>query len=129
MHSGGPFRRLRRNRSLAEEEVTHLEKIVRKDYSKIPAVLDIPNLLDVQLESYKNFILSTGKDKPGESLQSVFETIFPIISARENFVLEFISYSIGEPKYSVDECQERDLTFAAPLKAKLRLIIKVDEEG
>jgi DNA-directed RNA polymerase subunit beta len=91
--------------------------------------VDIPNLLDVQLESYRNFILSTGKDKPGESLQSVFETIFPIVSARENFVLEFITYSIGEPKYSVDECQERDLTFAAPLKAKLRLIIKVDEEG
>jgi DNA-directed RNA polymerase subunit beta len=106
-----------------------LEKIARKNYSKIPALVDIPNLLDVQLESYKNFILSTGKDKPGESLQSVFETIFPIVSARENFVLEYISYSIGEPKYSVDECQERDLTFAAPLKAKLRLIIKVDEEG
>jgi DNA-directed RNA polymerase subunit beta len=114
---------------LPEEDVTHLEKIARKNYSKIPALVDIPNLLDVQLESYKNFILSNGKDKPGESLQSVFETIFPIVSARENFVLEFISYNIGEPKYSVDECQERDLTFSAPLKAKLRLIIKVDEEG
>jgi DNA-directed RNA polymerase subunit beta len=106
-----------------------LEKIERKNYSKIPDLLDIPNLLDVQLESYRNFILSSGKDKPGESLQSVFETVFPIVSARENFVLEFVSYSIGEPKYTVDECQERDLTFAAPLKAKLRLIIKVDEDG
>ena len=106
-----------------------MEKIQRKNYSKIPDLLDIPNLLDVQLESYRNFILSTGKDKPGESLQSVFETVFPIVSARENFVLEFVSYTIGEPKYSVDECQERDLTFAAPLKAKLRLIIKVDEDG
>jgi DNA-directed RNA polymerase subunit beta len=106
-----------------------LEKIERKNYSKIPDLLDIPNLLDVQLESYRNFILSSGKDKPGESLQSVFETVFPIVSARENFVLEFVSYTIGEPKYTVDECQERDLTFAAPLKAKLRLIIKVDEDG
>ena len=106
-----------------------MEKIERKNYSKIPDLLDIPNLLDVQLESFKNFILSSGKDKPGESLHSVFETVFPIVSARENFVLEFMSYSIGEPKYSVEECQERDLTFAAPLKAKLRLIIKVDEDG
>jgi DNA-directed RNA polymerase subunit beta len=106
-----------------------LEKIERKDYSKIPDLLELPNLLDVQLESYKNFILSDGNDKPGESLQSVFETVFPIVSARENFVLEFVNYSIGEPKYTVDECQERDLTFAAPLKAKLRLIIKVDEDG
>ena len=80
-----------------------MEKIARKNYSKIPALVEIPNLLDVQLESYRNFILSTGRDKPGESLQSVFETIFPIVSARENFVLEYISYSIGEPKYSVDE--------------------------
>ncbi len=72
--------------------MTHLEKIVRKNYSKIPALVEIPNLLDVQLESYKNFIMSAGKDKPGESLQSVFETIFPIVSARENFVLEFISH-------------------------------------
>ena len=106
-----------------------MEKIERKNYSKIPDLVDVPNLLDVQLESYRNFILSSGKDKPGESLHSVFETIFPIVSTRENFVLEFISYSIGEPKYSVEECQERDLTYAAPLKAKLRLIIKVDEEG
>ena len=112
-----------------EGDVTHLEKIQRKDYSKIPDLLDIPNLLDVQLESYKNFILSEGKDKPGESLQSVFETVFPIVSARENFVLEFVRYEVGEPKYTVDECQERDLTYAAPLKAKLRLIIKVDEDG
>ncbi len=106
-----------------------MAKIQRKNYSRIPDLLEIPNLLDVQLESFRNFILSSGQDKPGESLQSVFETIFPIVSARENFVLEFVSYSIGEPKYSVDECQERDLTFAAPLKAKLRLIIKVDEDG
>ena len=64
-----------------------MEKIERKNYSKIPDLLDIPNLLDVQLESYRNFILSADKDKPGENLKSVFETVFPIVSARENFVL------------------------------------------
>ena len=62
-------------------------------------------------------------------LQEVFTTVFPITDTREIFSLEFVSYSLGEPKYSVDECQERDLTFSAPLKATLRLRIREDVDG
>jgi DNA-directed RNA polymerase subunit beta len=87
--------------------------------------MEIPNLLAVQLDSFRDFlqleIAPEKRDKKG--LQAVFQDIFPISDARGNFSLEFVSFKIGNPKYTVEECQERDLTFAVPLKATLRLVV------
>ncbi|MBI5838451.1 MAG: DNA-directed RNA polymerase subunit beta [Candidatus Eisenbacteria bacterium] len=93
--------------------------------------LQIPNLLDVQLKSFRDFLqLETDPSKRrNEGLQEVFRSVFPISDARDLYSLEFISYEVGEPKYSVDECQERDLTFSAPLKARMRLVIREDANG
>ena len=103
----------------------------RLDFSKNPPVMDIPNLLDVQLKSFENFLqmLSDPLKRKDQGLQAVFNEIFPISDARGNFSLEFVSYNLGEPKYDVDECQERDVTYAAPLKATLRLMVKETVDG
>ena len=106
----------------------------RRSFSKIEREWDIqiPNLLDVQLESFRNFIQADVEPlkRKNEGLQEVFNSVFPISDAREYFSLEFVRFDLGEPKYSVDECQERDLTFSVPLKATLRLRVREDtEEG
>jgi DNA-directed RNA polymerase subunit beta len=105
----------------------------RRSFSKLdPAwLVELPHLLDVQIRSFKMFLQG---EKPAEEreligLQEVFATVFPITDTRNLFSLEFVAYSIGEPKYSVDECQERDLTHSAPLKATLRLRIREDIDG
>ncbi len=92
--------------------------------------IPIPNLLDVQLRSFHSFLQVDvpPEQRKNEGLQEVFQSVFPITDAREMFSLEFMAYQIGEPKYSVEECQERDLTFAVPLKVKLRLRVKEEVE-
>jgi len=92
---------------------------------------EIPNLLDVQLTSYERFLQKDVKpeERAVEGLQEVFHSVFPIEDSRGMFRLEFVSYDIGEPKYSVAECQERDLTFSVPLKVKLRLHIREEVDG
>jgi DNA-directed RNA polymerase subunit beta len=101
----------------------------RTSFSKIPAILDVPNLLAVQLESFHNFLQADVPPDRREDagLQSVFNQVFPIESARKDFSLEYMGYTVGEPKYTVEECKERDLTFALPLKALLRLVIREDD--
>jgi DNA-directed RNA polymerase subunit beta len=103
----------------------------RKSYSKISEVMEIPNLLSVQLDSFRDFLQAevAATQRKDTGLQRVFEEVFPIADARDNFGLEFVSYNLGEPKYNIDECQERDVTFAAPLKATLRLIVKEAVDG
>jgi DNA-directed RNA polymerase subunit beta len=93
--------------------------------------IPIPNLLDVQLKSFHSFLQVDvpPEERKNEGLQEVFNSVFPITDSREMFSLEFISYMVGEPKYSVEECQERDLTFAVPLKVKLRLRVKEEVDG
>ena len=95
----------------------------RINFSSIKAVLDYPDFLDVQLKSFKDFFqLETPAEKrTQEGLYKVFSENFPISDSRENFVLEFIDYLVDPPKYSVDECIDRGLTYSVPLKAKLRL--------
>ena len=94
-----------------------LGKNIRMSYSKIDEVLDIPNLIEVQKNSYKLFL--------EEGLREVFRDVSPITDYTGNLILEFIDYSLDdEPKYSVEECKERDATYSAPLKAKVRLINK-----
>ncbi|NNE42640.1 MAG: DNA-directed RNA polymerase subunit beta, partial [Gemmatimonadetes bacterium] len=97
----------------------------RFDFSKLESVMEIPNLLAVQLDSFRDFLqLDIDPEKrQRKGLQAVFQDIFPISDARGNFSLEFVSYKVGAPKYTVNECQERDLTYAVPLKATLRLIV------
>ena len=105
----------------------------RRSYSKIEREWDIqiPNLLDVQLQSFRDFLQMEVDPlrRKNEGLQEVFQSVFPITDARELFSLEFVKFEVGEPKYSVDECQERDLTFSAPLKATLRLRTREDVDG
>jgi DNA-directed RNA polymerase subunit beta len=103
----------------------------RKSYSKISEVMEIPNLLSVQLDSFRNFLQAdvAPAQRRDDGLQRVFQEVFPISDTRDNYSLEFVGYNLGEPKYTIDECQERDVTFAAPLKATLRLIVKESVDG
>ncbi|CCO07791.1 DNA-directed RNA polymerase subunit beta [Desulforamulus hydrothermalis] len=89
---------------------------VRWNYGKLREVLDLPNLIEVQRNSYEWFLQ--------EGLREVFHDISPIQDFTGNLVLEFLDYTLGEPKYSVEECKERDVTYAAPLRVKVRLINK-----
>ena len=90
----------------------------------------MPNLIEVQKSSYDLFLRSGEGPKPldGEGIQGVFQSVFPIKDFNENAILEFVKYELERPKYDVDECQSRDMTFSAPLKVTLRLIVfDVDE--
>ena len=102
----------------------------RIDFSKLKNLIEYPDFLDVQLQSYKDFFqLETPPEKrDNEGLFKVFKENFPISDSRENFVLEFIDYTVDPPKYSVRECIDRGLTYSLPLKAKLRLICN-DEDN
>ena len=102
------------------------QKKVRKSFSKIPTVSEMPDLLDVQLKSFEDFLQMNvlPQERKHEGLQAVFESVFPITDSRENFELDFIEYYVEPPKYSVVECQERGTTYSVSLKAKLRLSIK-----
>ena len=95
----------------------------RINFSSIKAVIDYPDFLDVQLQSLQDFLqLETPAEKrTQEGLFKVFSENFPISDSRENFVLEFIDYLVDPPKYSVEDCVDRGLTYSVPLKAKLRL--------
>ena len=116
--------------SKTTEAVTENGK--RYDFSKLESVMEIPNLLAVQLDSFRDFLQLdlVPEKRKRKGLQAVFQDIFPISDARGNFSLEFVSYKIGNAKYTVEECQERDLTYAVPLKATLRLIVwETGEDG
>ncbi len=101
----------------------------RVDFGKIKHLAETPDLLEVQIQSFKEFFqLETTPDKRDiEGLFRVFKDNFPITDTRNIFVLEFLDYFIDPPRYSIDECMERGLTYAVPLKAKLRLSCN-DEE-
>ena len=101
-------------------------------FAKLESTMPMPNLLDVQLRSFEKLVESnaTPEEAWDFGLDRVFGEIFPISDVNENFTLEYVSASLGEPKYSVEECIERDMTYAAPLKATLRLIVWEEvEEG
>jgi DNA-directed RNA polymerase subunit beta len=101
-------------------------KTDRQSFATIQEVVEYPDLLNVQIESFEHFLqekVSPSKRK-NKGLQQVFLQNFPITDTRENYLLEFVEYYVEKPKYTVRECQERGLTFAVPLKAKLRLSAK-----
>src|ERR1700693_3664979 len=106
-------------------------KRVRKFFGKIAEVAEMPNLIEVQKASYDQFlqIHEPSGGRPDEGLQTVFKSVFPISDFAGNSMLEFVKYEFELPKYDVDECRQRGMTFAAPLKVTLRLIVfDVDPE-
>ena len=106
-------------------------KRLRKYYGKIREVLDMPNLIEVQKSSYDLFLNSGDQDTPldGEGIQGVFQSVFPIKDFNETSIMEFVGYELEKPKYDVEECQQRDMTYSAPLKVTLRLIVfDIDED-
>ena len=107
------------------------QKRLRKYYGKIREVLEMPNLIEVQKSSYDLFLKSGDKLEPidGEGIKGVFQSVFPIKDFNETAILEFVKYDLEKAKYDVEECQQRDMTYAAPLKVTLRLIVfDIDED-
>jgi len=101
------------------------KKRIRKDFGKLPHVMDVPYLLAIQLDSYREF-LQAGVDKDHVrdiGLHAAFKSVFPIISYSGNAALEYVGYRLGEPAFDVKECVLRGVTFAVPLRVKVRLII------
>jgi DNA-directed RNA polymerase subunit beta len=105
---------------------------LRRSFGRIRKIIDIPNLIDIQKRSYDEFLQ---KDVPAEArkdqgLQAVFKSVFPIKDFNETASLEFVSYTLSEPKYDVEECRQRGMTYAAPLKVTVQLVIwDVDQES
>jgi DNA-directed RNA polymerase subunit beta len=106
-------------------------KRLRKMFGRIHEVAEMPNLIEVQKQSYDQFLMVDEPEggRENEGLQGVFKSVFPIRDFSERAQLEFVRYTFEQPKYDVDECQQRGMTFAAPLKVTLRLIVfDVNEE-
>ena len=97
----------------------------RKNFSKIKEVLDFSNLIEVQKRSYEKFLQSDVEPEKREflGLQAVFKTVFPIKDFYETASLEFVSYRLTEPKYDMEECLLRGMTYAAPIKVTVRLVV------
>ncbi len=105
-------------------------KRIRKEFGRIPEIIRMPNLIEVQKSSYDSF-LQTGvpaEQRKNVGLQEVFRSVFPIKDFSERAELQFVKYELEEPKYDVEECQQRGMTFAAPLKVTLRLVVWDIEE-
>src|SRR6516162_11318159 len=98
---------------------------VRRDFGKISSVVEIPNLIEIQRNSYEAFLQKDYAPEHREDmgLQAVFKSVFPISDYNQNASLEFVGYHFGEPKYTVEECHDRGMTHAIPLKVTLRLIV------
>ncbi|PID41425.1 MAG: DNA-directed RNA polymerase subunit beta [Proteobacteria bacterium] len=101
------------------------KKRIRKDFGKHPTVMDVPYLLSIQLDSYKSFLQidCDFAERQEIGLHAAFKSVFPILSFSGNAALEYVSYRLGEPAFDVKECQLRGVTYAAPLRVKVRLII------
>ena len=107
------------------------KKRIRKSFGRIPEAVQMPNLIEVQRASYEQFLQRETRagDRIDQGIEAVFKSVFPIKDFNERAVLEYVSYEFEAPKYDVEECIQRDMTYAAPLKVKLRLIVfETDEE-
>ncbi|MBO6766596.1 DNA-directed RNA polymerase subunit beta [Maricaulis sp.] len=107
------------------------KKRIRKTFGRIPETVAMPNLIEVQKSSYEHFLMKEvpSSERGDTGMQAVFKSVFPVKDFAERAVLDFVSYEFEAPKFDVEECQQRDMTFAAPLKVKMRLIVfDVDEE-
>src|SRR5712672_3560205 len=107
------------------------KKRIRKNFGRVAEVAPMPNLIEVQKSSYDHFLQMgvVPEQRTSVGLQEVFKSVFPIRDFSERAQLEFVRYELETPKYDVDECQQRGITFAAPLKVTLRLVVwDVDED-
>ena len=97
-------------------------------FAKLEAGMDMPHLLEIQTRAFESLLQTDAASREREDvgLERVFKDLFPITDVHENFSLDFVRYALGEPKYSVAECIERDMTYSAPLKATLQLVIYED---
>ena len=104
---------------------------LRRSFGKIKKIIDIPNLIEIQKRSYEEFLQAgvPADQRTDTGLQAVFKSVFPIKDFNETASLEFVSYELGEPKYDVEECHQRGMTYAAPLKVKIQLVIWDVENG
>ncbi|HEY5667191.1 MAG TPA: DNA-directed RNA polymerase subunit beta [Gammaproteobacteria bacterium] len=101
------------------------KKRIRKNFGKLPGVLDVPYLLSIQLSSYEQFLQDgiESSERGDQGLHAAFQSVFPIVSYSGNAALEYVSYRLGTPVFDVKECQLRGLTYAAPLRVLVRLVI------
>jgi DNA-directed RNA polymerase subunit beta len=104
---------------------------LRRSFGKIKKIIEIPNLIEIQKRSYQDFLQAdvTSDERKDEGLQAVFKSVFPIKDFNETASLEFVSYDLGQPKYDVEECHQRGMTYAAPIKVKIQLVIWDVESG
>src|SRR3982751_3697484 len=102
-----------------------MSDIKQISFAKLDQGMDMPHLLDIQTRAFEALLQldAASHDREDIGLERVFKDLFPITDVHENFSLEFVRYSLGEPKYTVEECIERDMTYSAPLKATLQLVI------
>jgi len=115
------------NANIASENVLR----VRKDFSKIPSILEIPNLIEIQKQTFDRFLQASVEPEKRENLglQAVFNSVFPIKDFNDSASLEFVGYTLEAPKYDVQECLQRGMTYAAPFKVTIRLVAWDDTEG
>ncbi|UZK02574.1 DNA-directed RNA polymerase subunit beta [Venatoribacter cucullus] len=101
------------------------KKRIRKDFGKLPSVMDVPYLLAIQIDSYRKFLQegATAEERIDIGLHAAFKSVFPIVSYSGNAALEYVSYRLGTPGFDEKECMLRGVTYAAPLRVKVRLII------
>ena len=107
-------------------EYTYTEKKrIRKNFEKRKEVIDIPPMLNIQTDSYVGFLNTTSnaEERAKSGIHKAFHSVFPIISHSGHVRLEYIDYSVGTPVFNVKECQLRGLTYSAPLKVLMRLVI------
>ena len=97
----------------------------RRTFGRIRKIIDLPYLIEIQKNSYELFLQKDAApmERQNMGLQEVFKSVFPIKDFNETASLEFVSYSLGEPKYDVEECHQRGMTFAAPLKVTVQLVL------
>src|SRR5690625_2285983 len=101
------------------------KKRIRKDFGKLPQIMEIPYLLAIQLDSYRTFtqLGVAAKEKADVGLHAAFNSVFPIVSFSGNAALEYVDYQLGKPVFDVEECKLRGVTYAVPLRVRVRLVI------
>ena len=110
--------------------MTQTGDLTRISYASIPDAAEMPNLLEVQLKSYDYFLQAetTSDKREKQGLHLIFSEIFPVTDIHENYSLEYVGYHLGPRRYSIEECRERNMTYAAPLKVTMRLVSRQGEE-
>jgi len=101
----------------------HSGNRLRVDFAKTKQQIEVPNLLQLQQNSYENFLMLDKSDRTNSGIEKVFQSVFPIHDAQNRLTLEYVGSEVGKPKYTVRECMERGLTYAVSLRMNTRLII------